>query len=106
MSGRASPSLLVGISHAVEWRVCAPEQLLLRAQALAREAADHAAPFSVAVARHLLWRVPGAAHPMEAHRITSRALAERGAGVRGQASRPSLVRRTRIPSPAALRPSR
>lgn len=89
---------VVGISRAVEWatagrlldanealaggllrETCEPGRLLARAQALAHESADHAAPVSVAMTRQLMWRMLGAAHPMEAHRVESRALAERGA---------------------------
>ncbi|SFU48596.1 Enoyl-CoA hydratase/carnithine racemase [Methylobacterium sp. 174MFSha1.1] len=56
----------------------APDDLLPAARALAREIADAAAPVSVALARQMLWRMLGAEHPMEAHRIESRLLAERG----------------------------
>jgi enoyl-CoA hydratase/carnithine racemase len=41
---------------------------------LAREIAENAAPVSVALTRQLLWRMMGAAHPMDAHRIESRCL--------------------------------
>jgi enoyl-CoA hydratase/carnithine racemase len=58
----------------------APDDLLPAARAIAREIADAAAPVSVALARQMLWRMLGADHPMEAHRIESRLLAERGRG--------------------------
>lgn len=89
---------VVGISRAVEWatsgrllaadealaggllrETCEPDRLLERAHALAHEATDHAAPVSVAMTRQLMWRMLGAAHPMDAHRVESRAIAERGA---------------------------
>jgi enoyl-CoA hydratase/carnithine racemase len=89
---------VVGISQALEWtmsgrvfgaaealegrlvkRVLPPDELLPAAQALAREIADHAAPVSVALTRQMMWRMLGAAHPMEAHRIDSRAIHARGA---------------------------
>ncbi|MFT3820882.1 MAG: crotonase/enoyl-CoA hydratase family protein [Rubrivivax sp.] len=89
---------VVGISRAVEWslsgrllsadealsggllrEVCAPDELLPRARALALEIAENAAPVSVALTRQLMWRMLGAAHPMDAHRVESRAIAERGA---------------------------
>jgi enoyl-CoA hydratase/carnithine racemase len=54
-------------------------ELLPAAQVLAREIADHAAPVSVALTRQMMWRMLGAAHPMEAHRIDSRAIFTRGA---------------------------
>ncbi|MGX7706537.1 crotonase/enoyl-CoA hydratase family protein [Methylobacterium sp. Gmos1] len=56
----------------------APDDLLPAARALAREIAASAAPVSVALARQMMWRMLGADHPMEAHRIESRLLAERG----------------------------
>ncbi len=56
----------------------APDDLLPAARALAREIAETASPVSVALARQMLWRMLGADHPMEAHRIESRLLAERG----------------------------
>ncbi|TGE01650.1 crotonase/enoyl-CoA hydratase family protein [Methylobacterium nonmethylotrophicum] len=55
-----------------------PEDLLPAARALAREIAQAASPVSVALARQMLWRMLGADHPMEAHRVESRLLAERG----------------------------
>jgi enoyl-CoA hydratase/carnithine racemase len=88
---------LVGMQTALEWcfsgrvfgaqealerglvrSVHAPDELLPAARALAREFADHAAPVSVALMRQMLWRMAGAAHPMEAHRIDSRGIHSRG----------------------------
>ena len=88
---------IVGISTASEWVLSgrvfgAPEALerglvrslhpadevVAEATALAREIADNTAPVSVAMARRLLWRMLGAAHPMEAHRADSRAIYLRG----------------------------
>jgi enoyl-CoA hydratase/carnithine racemase len=87
----------VGISQALEWtytgrvfparealegrlvkQVYAPDALLPAARALAREIADHAAPVSVALARQMMWRMLGADHPMEAHKVDSRAIYARG----------------------------
>jgi enoyl-CoA hydratase/carnithine racemase len=84
---------LVGISRALEWtitgrvfpaeealagglvsRVVAPEALLDTARALAREIADNTSAVSVALTRQLLWRMLGADHPMEAHKIDSRCI--------------------------------
>jgi len=56
----------------------APEELIPAARALAREIADNAAPVSVALTRQMLWRMAGAAHPMEAHMADSRAIQYRG----------------------------
>lgn len=84
---------VVGISRAMEWvatgrifpasealegglvsRVVAPEALLDTAYELAREIADHTSAVSVCLARQLLWKMLGADHPMEAHRVDSRAI--------------------------------
>jgi enoyl-CoA hydratase/carnithine racemase len=84
---------VVGISRASEWvvtgrvfgaeealegrlvsRLLPPDELLPAARALAREIADHTSGVSVALARQMLWRMLGADHPMEAHRIDSRAI--------------------------------
>jgi enoyl-CoA hydratase/carnithine racemase len=89
---------LVGIQTAAEWAytgrlvtageaherglvrsVHAPDDLLPAAHALAREIADNTAPMSVALTRKMLWRMLGASHPMEAHRVDSRAVLARGA---------------------------
>ncbi len=55
-----------------------PEDLLDATYALAREIADNSAPVSVALARRMLWQMSGAAHPMDAHKIDSRAIQSRG----------------------------
>jgi len=88
---------IVGISQALEWcmsgrvfgaaealagrlvsRVVAPDQLLAEANALAHEIADNNAAVSVSLTRQMLWRMLGADHPMEAHKIDSRAIWARG----------------------------
>ena len=56
-----------------------PEELMPAARALAREIIDNAAPVSVTLTRHMLWRMLSADHPMEAHQIDSRAVNARGA---------------------------
>ena len=55
------------------------DQVLPAALELAREIAANTAPVSVALSRQMLWRMLGADHPMEAHRIDSRAIQARGA---------------------------
>ena len=84
---------LVGISRAAEWvysgrvfpaaealeaglvrSVHPPGELLAAARALALEMAEHCSAVSVALSRQLLWRMLGADHPMEAHKIDSRAI--------------------------------
>jgi enoyl-CoA hydratase/carnithine racemase len=54
-----------------------PEDLLPAAYALAREIVDNTAPVSVAVTRQMLWQLPAAAHPMEAHKVDSRIIYNR-----------------------------
>src|SRR3954453_1076112 len=92
----------VGISRAMEWvstgrvfpasealeaglgrSVHAPDELLPAAYALAREIAENTSPVSVALSRQMLWRMLGADHPMEAHKIDSRAIDTRGASEDG-----------------------
>ena len=89
---------IVGISQATEWcftgrmisaedakearlvrSVHAPEDLLSAAREIAREIAENTAPVSVALSRQMLWRMLGADHPMQAHRVDSRAINSRGA---------------------------
>jgi enoyl-CoA hydratase/carnithine racemase len=84
---------LVGPSQAAEWvytgrvfpaeealagrlvsRVVPPERLLPEARALAREIAQNTSAISVALARQMMWRLLGADHPMEAHRLDSRGM--------------------------------
>ena len=50
-----------------------------RAAAIAAEIAQNTAPVSVALTRQMLWRMLGASHPMEAHRVDSRGILSRGA---------------------------
>ena len=88
---------LVGISQATEWcytgrvfgpqeakdgrlvrSVHAPDDLIPAARAIAKEIVDNTAPVSVALTRQMLWRLLGADHPMEAHKVDSRGIAERG----------------------------
>jgi enoyl-CoA hydratase/carnithine racemase len=89
---------LVGISQALEWcysgrvfgaeealagglirSIHAPEDLLPAARELAKSLTAESAPVSVALTRKMLWRMLGAAHPMEAHKLDSRAIWSRGA---------------------------
>ena len=84
---------LVGIQQALEWcytgrifdadeakagglvrSVHAPEDLLNAAHGLAREIADNTSAISVAMTRAMMWRLASADHPMEAHKIDSRAI--------------------------------
>ena len=88
---------LVGIQQALEWcysgrvfpasealagglvrSVHAPDDLLPAAKALAREIVDNTAPVSVSLIRQMMWRGLSMSHPMEAHRVDSRAIQARG----------------------------
>jgi enoyl-CoA hydratase/carnithine racemase len=88
---------LVGISQAAEWcysgrvfpaqealdgglvrSVHSADDLLSVARAIAADIAENSSPVSVALTRQMLWRMLGAAHPMEAHRADSRGIALRG----------------------------
>jgi enoyl-CoA hydratase/carnithine racemase len=90
---------LVGISKALDWcysgrvfgaeealagglirSVHAPEDLLIAARNLAHELTAESAPVSIALTRQMMWRMLGASHPMEAHKLDSRAIWSRGAG--------------------------
>lgn len=87
---------IVGISQALEWcmtgrvfdagealdgglvrSVHAADDLMPAAIKLAREIADNTAPVSVALTRAMLWRLSAEDHPMDAHRIDSRAIYRR-----------------------------
>ena len=55
-----------------------PEDLLDAAVELANKVTSASAPVSIAVSRRMIWSMMGAEHPMDAHRIDSRALQSRG----------------------------
>lgn len=84
---------IVGISQALEWcytgrvfdaeeahkgglirSIHAPSELMSTANGLAREIADNTSAVSVAMTRAMMWRLPSGDHPMDAHRIDSRAI--------------------------------
>jgi enoyl-CoA hydratase/carnithine racemase len=81
---------VVGMSQALEWvisgrvfdaeealagglvkKVLPANELLPTARALAKEFATNTSSISVALCRQMLWRMAGADHPMEAHKIDS-----------------------------------
>ena len=89
---------LVGMQQAMEWvatgRVFSaqealagrlvrsthsPAELLPAAVALAREIADNTSAVSVALNRQMMWKMLGADHPMQAHRIDSKGIYAMGA---------------------------
>ena len=88
---------VVGISQALEWcysgrvfpasealqgglvkALYDKDDLLSQARAIAADIRDNTAPVSVALIRHMMWRMLGADHPMEAHKIDSRGIYYRG----------------------------
>ncbi len=89
---------LVGISKALDWcysgrvfgaeeafeaglvrSLHAPGEMIAAARAFAHELTAESAPVSIALTRQMMWRMLGAAHPMEAHKLDSRAIWARGA---------------------------
>lgn len=88
---------IVGIQQALDWvfsgrvfdasealagglvkEVVPAEDLMSRAREIAREIAENTSAVSVAMARQMMWRMLGADHPMEAHKIDSRGIAQTG----------------------------
>ncbi len=88
---------IVGISQALEWcfsgrvfpasealagglvsHVVPGDELLDTAYALALEIAKNTSAVSVAMTRQMMWRMLGAASPMDAHKLDSRAIYSRG----------------------------
>jgi len=88
---------VVGVSRALEWTYSGrvfpasealegglvrslhpPAELLPAARTLAREIADNTSAISVAMTRQLVWKMLGADHPMEAHKLDSRAITALG----------------------------
>ncbi|RIV75567.1 enoyl-CoA hydratase-related protein [Pelagerythrobacter aerophilus] len=84
---------IVGLSRALEWtmgacmvaadealeaglvrELCARDDLIPRARAIARRFLS-GSRVAAALTRQMMWRMAGAAHPMEAHRVDSRAIA-------------------------------
>jgi enoyl-CoA hydratase/carnithine racemase len=88
---------LVGIPQALAWcyagrvfpaaealagglvsEVVPADELLPAARALAADFTQGSSAVSVALIRQMMWRMQGAGHPMEAHRLDSRAMFHRG----------------------------
>jgi enoyl-CoA hydratase/carnithine racemase len=88
---------VVGINQALEWcysgRVFPAQEalehglvrslhdgasLLPAAREIAREIADNTSAVSVALIRQMMWRMLGADHPMEAHKVDSRGIYHMG----------------------------
>ena len=88
---------IVGISQALQWcysgevfgaeealrgglvsEIAPPADLLARAKEVALQMTQMSSPVSVAMTRQMLWRMMGADHPMEAHKVDSKAIFGRG----------------------------
>jgi enoyl-CoA hydratase/carnithine racemase len=88
---------IVGISKALEWcysarvfkseealdaglvrSLHAPEELLPAARALAQEFIDNSSAVSIAMVRHMMWRMMSAPHPIDAHEVDTSAIAALG----------------------------
>ncbi len=88
---------VVGINQALEWAMTArvfpadealraglvrsihpADEVVASARRLAEEITVNAAPVSVALTRQMMWRMLGADHPMEAHKIDSRGVYSTG----------------------------
>lgn len=90
---------IVGISQALQWcysgkvfpaaeaasgglvqEVYEADDLLPAARAIATEIASNTSAVSVALIRQMMWKMLGADHPMEAHKIDSRGIYHMGRG--------------------------
>lgn len=90
---------IVGISKALEWaysgrvfsaqealdgglvsQVVPDAELLPTARAIATEIAQNTSALSVTLIRHMMWKLLGADHPMEAHKLDSRGVQSLGRG--------------------------
>lgn len=88
---------LVGISKALEWcysarvfkseealeagllrSLHAPDELLPAARSLAQEFVDNSSSVSIAMIRHMMWRMLSAPHPIDAHEVDTAVIAALG----------------------------
>ncbi len=88
---------VVGISQALEWcyrgdvfgpeealagglikSIHEPDDLMAAARTIATQIAESTSSISISMTRQLLWRMLGAAHPMEAHQVESAAVPQLG----------------------------
>jgi enoyl-CoA hydratase/carnithine racemase len=88
---------IVGISKALEWCYTAkifraedglqaglfrslhePDELLPAARALAKEFVDNSSAVSMTLTRHMMWRMLGASHPLDAHEVDTAGMSALG----------------------------
>lgn len=88
---------VVGIEQALKWlysgrifpaqeafdkglasELLAPDELIPRAREIAREIVENTSAISIAVIRQMMWKIQGADHPMEAHKLDSRGIETMG----------------------------
>ncbi|MFU7527669.1 crotonase/enoyl-CoA hydratase family protein [Qipengyuania sp. ASV99] len=112
---------IVGISQALEWcysgrifdaeearagglvrSIHAPDDLLHAAQSLAREIAENTSAVSVAMTRAMMWRLMNTDHPMEAHKIDSRAIYTLSRGKDAQEGIASFLEKRRAMYPGKV----
>ena len=76
-SGRVFPAeeaLKGGLIHSIQPQA----ELMNVAKAMATEIAENTAAVSTTLTRHMMWRMLGASHPMDAHIVDSAAIYSRG----------------------------
>ncbi len=90
---------IVGISKSLEWTfsgkvfdakealdgglvrsIHTKDTLMDEARNIANEIIENTSPVSISLTRQMLWKMLGADHPMEAHKVDSRAIHELGKG--------------------------
>ena len=113
---------LVGVSQALEWAYSGrvmdaeeafagglvrslhePDELLPAARAIAAEIAENTSATSVSMIRHMMWRMLGADHPMEAHKVDSRAIFHLGRGADAHEGVASFLEKR--PAEVSMKPS-
>jgi enoyl-CoA hydratase/carnithine racemase len=102
-SGRVYP-IEEGLRAGLVRSVHPPDELLPAAREIAREIAENTSAVSVALSRQMLWRMLGADHPMEAHKVDSRAIRALGQGADAHEGVASFLEKR--PPRFSLRPSR